>query len=214
MIRPRPLSARAAVLAAGLMLFLSSAPAAAHRLKLFVTVEGMRLSGYAFFIGGGRPQGAHVAFRDDAGATLGAAITDADGAFAFTPPAPQDIAVVVDAGDGHAATAHLSADLFSGDRAPAATASFASPERPAPPPVPLLTPSGVAAAGAPICDPKALTAAVDAAVARQIRPLLEAEVEAEGRVRFNDVMGGVGMIFGLAGAALWATARRGARAGA
>jgi nickel transport protein len=53
---------------------------------------------------------------------------------------------------------------------------------------------------------------VDTAVARQIRPLLEAQAEADGRVRFNDVMGGIGMIVGLAGAALWASARRGPRA--
>lgn len=51
-------------------------------------------------------------------------------------------------------------------------------------------------------------AAVDRAVARQIRPLLEAYDAAEGRARFNDVMGGIGMIIGLAGMALWASARR------
>ncbi|NLH79539.1 MAG: hypothetical protein GX458_01670, partial [Phyllobacteriaceae bacterium] len=50
--------------------------------------------------------------------------------------------------------------------------------------------------------------AVDVAVARQLRPLLEAYDQAEGRLRFNDVAGGIGMIVGLAGAALWVSARR------
>jgi nickel transport protein len=31
---------------------------------------------------------------------------------------------------------------------------------------------------------------------------------AEGRLRFNDIAGGIGMIVGLAGAGLWAAARR------
>jgi nickel transport protein len=50
--------------------------------------------------------------------------------------------------------------------------------------------------------------AVDAAVARQLRPLLEAYEAAEGRTRFNDIMGGIGMIMGLAGLALWGSTRR------
>jgi nickel transport protein len=51
-------------------------------------------------------------------------------------------------------------------------------------------------------------AQVDRAVARQVQPLLEAYDQAEARVRFNDVMGGIGMIVGLAGAGLWALSRR------
>ena len=65
--------------------------------------------------------------------------------------------------------------------------------------------------------PEALQAMIDrsveAAVARQIRPLLESYAAAEGRLRLNDIVGGIGMIVGLAGIALWLSARRGARAG-
>ena len=53
-----------------------------------------------------------------------------------------------------------------------------------------------------------IEAAVDAAVARQTRPLMEAFEAMETRLRFNDIVGGIGMIVGLAGAALWAMARR------
>ncbi|MFG1357428.1 cobalamin biosynthesis protein CbiM [Xanthobacter pseudotagetidis] len=206
---------------AALAVALAPLPAAAHRLKVFATVEGNAVSGYAFFVGGGRPGGAHVAFRDAAGRTLGEAVTDADGAFAFTPARPEAITVVVDAGDGHAAEAGVAADRF-------ATAAISAPI-PAPPageagasaPAPASVAAGADATSsassltgrgpAAVCDPAALAGLVETAVARQIRPLLEAEAEAEGRVRFNDVMGGIGMIVGLAGAALWASSRRGAR---
>ena len=50
--------------------------------------------------------------------------------------------------------------------------------------------------------------AVDAAVARQIRPLLEAYDAADGRVRFNDLIGGLGWIAGLAGLWAWFRSRR------
>ena len=50
--------------------------------------------------------------------------------------------------------------------------------------------------------------AVDAAVARQIRPLLEAYDAADGRVRFNDLIGGLGWIAGIAGLWAWFRSRR------
>jgi nickel transport protein len=211
-VRPARGGLRIALAALGVAL--APLPAAAHRLKVFATVEGGTVSGYAFFIGGGRPGGAQVTFRDAAGRTLGAAVTDAEGAFAFTPSRPEAVTVVVDAGDGHAAEASLAADRFAS--AAAATAApgtvDAPPGAPSGPASGASAPAVAAGASAAACDPAALAALVDTAVARQIRPLLEAQAEADGRVRFNDVMGGIGMIVGLAGAALWASARRGPRA--
>ncbi|MBB6307585.1 cobalamin biosynthesis protein CbiM [Xanthobacter tagetidis] len=206
-MRPARASLRAAL--AALLVALAPLPAAAHRLKVFATVEGDTVSGYAFFIGGGRPGGAQVTFRDAAGKTLGAAVTDADGAFAFTPARPEAITVVVDAGDGHAAEVALAADRFASAAATVAPAAGdARPGAPSAPASGASVPAALAGVPAAACDPAALAALVDTAVARQVRPLLEAQSEAEGRVRFNDVMGGIGMIVGLAGAALWASARR------
>jgi len=42
------------------LLVLAAAPADAHRLRIFATVEGGTIEGYAFFVGGGRPDGAVV----------------------------------------------------------------------------------------------------------------------------------------------------------
>jgi nickel transport protein len=53
-----------------------------------------------------------------------------------------------------------------------------------------------------------IEATVDEAVARHTRPLMEKFEAMETRTRFNDIMGGVGMIIGMAGAAMWALSRR------
>lgn len=204
-----------ALLCAFALMVLWSGPAAAHRLKVFATVEGGAVTGYAFFIGGGRPQGAQVIFRTPGGADLAEAVTDADGGFSYRPPVPQAVEVVVNAGDGHVAEVLLAADRFG----PAAAAP-AVPDA-VPPEAGAATPNPAASAPAPstACLPDAATlagivdAAADRAVARQIRPLLVAYEAAEGRVRFNDVMGGIGMIVGLAGTALWVSARRRSGAG-
>ncbi|PWR23140.1 cobalamin biosynthesis protein CbiM [Zavarzinia compransoris] len=173
------------------MVVAAASPAAAHRLKLFATVEDGTISGYAFFIGGGRPQGAALVIRGSAGTELYRTDTDAEGRFAWKPAGPDRFTVVVDSRDGHIAEVVLDADRFGGQATLTAPAG---------------TSTGTAA---PPAETAAIEAAVDRAVARQVRPLLEAYDEAEGRIRFNDVMGGIGMIIGLAGMALWASARRG-----
>ena len=179
------------------LLVLAAAPADAHRLRIFATVEGGTIEGYAFFVGGGRPDGAAVRFEragevvrfERAGEVVHATTTDAEGAFAWRPVEPGPITVVVDPGGGHVAEVTLGAERFgaasSGDAAPASAEEAASAHALAP----------------------EVEAAIEAAVARQIRPLLEAQAEARSRIRFNDVMGGIGMIVGLAGVALWARTR-------
>ncbi|NBC33331.1 MAG: cobalamin biosynthesis protein CbiM [Alphaproteobacteria bacterium] len=198
-----------------LLALLPAAPAEAHRLRVFATVEGGSVSGYGFFIGGGRP--AHVAIR--AAAPDGAAIfrgeTDGGGRFAFpAPPVPTALTITLDAGDGHVASTTLAAHRFG--PAPPAEAATASAVNGLPGSALQLTAGD--AARPPNPDGEGLTVShealqmlidrsVEAAVARQIRPLLESYAAAEGRLRFNDIAGGIGMIVGLAGIALWVSAR-------
>ncbi|MBK5965704.1 hypothetical protein CCR95_16830, partial [Thiocystis minor] len=56
-------------------------------------------------------------------------------------------------------------------------------------------------------DP-ALIAAIDQAVARQVRPLREQLIAAQDEVRLRDILGGLGYILGLTGLALWWRSRR------
>ncbi|MCW2317253.1 nickel transport protein [Rhodoblastus acidophilus] len=171
--------------------------ASAHRLKLFLTVEDGALGGYAFFVGGGWPSGADVIVKQ-AGREVYRGKTGDHGDFRWKPPAPADYSVTIDAGDGHWVEGVLTADRLGGAEAPSPPVETAPPPQAAP----ACAPTDAAA------QAKQIEAQVDRAVARQLRPLLEAYDQAEGRVRFNDVMGGIGMIVGLAGAGLWASARR------
>ncbi|MGE3644925.1 MAG: cobalamin biosynthesis protein CbiM [Beijerinckiaceae bacterium] len=194
-----------AALAAILLTF--AGPALAHRLKLFVSVESGSISGYGFFIGGGRANAATVVFRDAQGAELHRMQVDGDGEFRWKPPQAQDVKIVLNAGDGHAAEATVAANQFAPNndppRAKAAENSAAAPAK-TPVPFSAMTREELAT----LVEKK-----VDAAVARQIKPLLEAYDKAEGRLRFNDVMGGIGMLIGLAGLAMWASGRRRQRGG-
>lgn len=186
------LAAALLLLTPGLVLVLAlcfAVPAQAHKLKVFATVEGTSVAGYAFFIGGGRPHGTPWTARD-AGGEIANGATDAEGRFAFTLPptgAAGDVTVTVDTREGHIASATLSAGRFGGSPAPA-TAMAAQ-----------------AVAPAPTAD---VAAAVEAAVQRQVEPLLERIEELDARLRLTDIVSGIFLILGLAGMALWARGRR------
>ena len=169
-----------------LILCATTLPASAHRLKVFVTIEGSTIRGYGFFVGGGRAALVPWAAKDASGGTIASGHTDEQGGFAFAAPPPpgSDVTVTVDTREGHVAAATLAAARLGG-----------------------------AAAAAPSADAAArsdrdLAATVEAAVQRQVGPLLERFEQMESRLRYADVLSGVFLILGLAGAALWARGRR------
>ena len=178
-------------LAAFLLALLLASPAAAHGLKVFATVAGDHVSGYAFFIGGGRPKGA--GWRAEmGGTTFASGRTDSEGGFAFAAPVEvtADVTITVSLGDGHAASKSLPPARF-GTVVPVSD----------PPAAPEPTPDAAPA-------PDAIAQAVEAAVARQIAPL-HARIEAlDARLRLADVLSGIFLILGLAGIGLWAMGRR------
>ena len=182
--------ALASALLALLLACIALSPAQAHRLRVFAIVEQGAISGHAYFVGGARAKGASVVFRDTNERELHRVSADEKGAFRWKPDAPQTIKIVVDAGEGHVGTMVIDRARFSGARADE-------------------QPSGDEE-DAPVstAQREMIEAAVDAAVARQTRPLMEAFEAMETRLRFNDIVGGIGMIMGMAGAALWAMARR------
>lgn len=170
-------------------LSLLALPAEAHRLKLFAQVTGASVIGYGFFIGGGRPQGADLLVTTPDGKEVSRLKTDHDGGFSFTPSTPGRYHLSLTAGDGHFADLDISMDGMP-VAAPVAT-------------------SAPSTSGIPADLDARIAQTVDAAVARQVRPLLEAYDAADGRVRFNDLIGGLGWIVGLAGLWAWFRSRRG-----
>lgn len=169
-----------------------SGPAQAHKLKVFATVEGGEVKGYAFFIGGGRAAQTAWVAKDTAGAPIAAGTTDGEGRFAFTAPQPPtDATVTVDTREGHVASVTLPAARFGG------------PARATPP---VLTTDAPAPAGGE-ADAR-LAALVEVAVQRQLAPLMERIEQLDARLRYADILSGVFLILGLAGIGLWARGRR------
>lgn len=177
-----------------LILFLSLAlPAEAHKLRLFATVEGEDVTGYAFFTGGGRAQGADWQALDARGVAVAQGRTDGEGRYRFTPPDPvtDDILVRVDTHEGHMAEAVVKAERFG-----------------APPMTPVMPPAASLAAGGRIAAPVPDTKVVELAVQRQIAPLLERIEAMDSRMRITDVLSGLFLIVGLAGIGLYLRGRR------
>lgn len=164
-------------------------PAASHKLKVFTAIEGQTVRGYAFFTGGGRPEGSHWIAKDAAGKSIAGGTTDAKGSFAFELPADiaTDVTVTVDTHDAHIASATLAASRFKN----AATEKLAA-EAPA----------------APAHDDTRLAALIAAAVAKEVEPLRERLEAMDSRLRFADILSGVFLILGLAGIGLWARGKR------
>lgn len=179
-------------IAAFVLLLLMAAPAAAHRLKVFATVEDGVIGGYGFFVGGGRPQGSTVTIRDGGGQVVFKGATGAEGQFSWRPAVAADYVVAIDTREGHMAESRLSVDRFGGSAGVPGPAVAVAPANAAP-----------SQAGH-----STLEQAVDAAVARQMRPLLERIEMLDARLRLVDIISGICLILGLGGMSLWAVSRR------
>jgi nickel transport protein len=156
-------------------------PALAHRMNLFALAEGPEIRGTVTFAGGGRGANLPVRIEGPDGSPLAEARTDAQGNFAFTATRRQDHRLSVDTEDGHGARF-----LVRAEELPASL-----PEGPSAPSIP----------------PPAVQD-LEAVVARQIAPL-RMQIEAyEQRIRWHDVLGGIGYILGLAGIAFFLLGRR------
>ena len=163
------------------LLLLGAAPAFAHKIKLFATAEGMVVSGYAYFSGGARAQGADIAAHVGEQQVFSGK-TDDQGTFRFTATEAADHRLTVDSGDGHTAGFTIKAEELG---------------RPA-----------VAPTAEPATDDGRLAALIEQAVARQIRPLREQLDAFQESARLRDALGGLGFIIGLGGLAYGLDQRR------
>jgi nickel transport protein len=187
-------------LAFGLLLCL---PVSAHKLKVFATAEGDRILGQAYFVGGAGAGGAAIRIVDAGGRVLARPEPDVNGNFSYAVERRMDYQVVADSLDGHLASWTLRADEFSPDL-PGTQAMETSDK--AHPVAPVSREQDIPASRT-VPDAASLSH-VEAAVARQIRPLRVALQAHEEQVRLRDIVGGIGYIVGLAGLGFWWSARR------
>lgn len=196
------------LIVAALAWLASSAPAEAHKLKAFATVEGTTISGYAYFTPGGRAQQADVTITGPGGVEVLKTGVDTQGNFHFIAKQRVDYTITVDGGDAHIANYVIhAADLPN---------SLPTPEGgkllPLDAPVPIAadtapaaaeTPADAAstAAAATAIDPAELRAMIQQSVAHEVNPLREQLDAFQEQVTWHDVLGGIGYIFGLCGVA-------------
>jgi nickel transport protein len=194
-------------------LALISAPALAHKLQVFAFAEGDRIDGTAYFAGGAKSTGARILIQTANGETVATLTPAADGSFSYRARARADHLVIAESGDGHRAEWRVKADELAGGF-PLATSESGLIQTVDMPPsgeavaVPDTLGAPAPASGATTNVDPALIAAIDRAVARQIRPLREQLIAAQDEIRLRDILGGLGYLFGLTGLALWWHRRR------
>lgn len=195
-----------------LTLALTSLPVAAHKLQVHAFAEGDRIDGTAYFAGGAKAAGARILVLDAEGKTLAQLTPAEDGRFSYRARMPIDHLIVAESGDGHRAEWRVKADeLAGGFPMPEALVQITDT-----PPSGTTLPSHDALAKTSIAQGSGMTisldptliAAIDQAVARQVRPLREQIIAAQDEVRLRDLLGGLGYILGLTGLALWWRSRR------
>ncbi|MCK7576205.1 MAG: carboxypeptidase-like regulatory domain-containing protein [Chromatiales bacterium] len=200
-----------------LLLALMSQPALAHKLKVFAQTEGDWIRGRAYFVGGAGASGARVEIQDSEGRVLAELTPADDGSFAYRALAPVEHRLVARTGDGHRARWTIAAETLQGaflEPIAATSDPGDGSERPLVQAQPLTavapTPTASfdqASTDSRTADP-ALIGAIEQALARQTQPLAERLNALEERIRFQDVLGGIGYILGLTGLTLWWRCRR------
>ena len=189
--------------------------AQAHLLKVFAWAQGEQISGNAYFSGGIPAAGAHIRLQDSAGNSVAIAQPDAKGDFTLTAPAVADYSIVADTEDGHIAHWDIKASEIDTSVTSATVTGNAEKRTggqraeisPVGQPVTNTNVQNGANSGVYLSQQQ-LEQIVEAAVAAQVGPLrLELQHYAD-RIRLSDLLGGIGMIFGIAGLLFWLKARK------
>ena len=196
-------AAAAACLLLILLLGVNTA-AYAHKIRIFAWEEGGDIVTEAKFSGGRAARNAAVSVIDSAtGKELLSGTTDSDGMFRF--PLPQttgtELEITVDSGDGHKGSwKHL---LEAG-------AVGASPVSPAPAPEKSgVTTSYPTSGERQTIDAEQLTSLIEEALERKLGPIRKSLAENEDKgPSLQDIIGGIGYIFGLAGIASYMRFRK------
>lgn len=206
----------------------AGSPAWAHKIYLHAEAVGQKIQGRAYFRGGAPAQETKLEVFLPDGRKLLQTKTDANGEFSFQAPVRCDYRLVVDTGDGHGAETILPGADLPESLPPLEKASLPPPEKtslvpsekgPLPPEEKVSRPSGKESPGAsgrqvaseskteqsaqekgqPPGNPEQWRQWIEEAVHRQLQPLARKIEHMEDRIRWSDVLGGIGYIIGLTG---------------
>ncbi|MFW2365919.1 MAG: hypothetical protein ACN4GW_05850 [Desulforhopalus sp.] len=180
----------------------------AHKVRIFAWEEGENIITESKFSGGKTAKNVTVSVIDQAtGQELLSGTTDSEGLFRFPVPktAGPELKIVVDGGDGHKNSWKHSLETDSPAFSPqlstghkGATTNLKRVLPPTPPEMPQQ-----------VIDPEQLTILIEEALDRKLGPIKRSLAEnAEKGPSIQDIIGGIGYIFGLAGLAAYMRFRR------
>ena len=188
-------------------------PVRAHNVTVFAWVEGDTVHVESKFAGGRKPQNAPIEVYDTAGNLLLEGTTDENGTFSFAVPHKTEMRVVLKAGMGHQAEWTIPLAEQQGVQGTAASTAPAEtkPASAAAPNESQIAP----AANRPVALTQAeLQQALEQALDNKLKPLLKQAAESKtSGPSINEIIGGIGYIFGLVGVGAYFHARRNRRPG-
>lgn len=200
-----------------LLSVISSTTAYAHRVVVFAWIEGGMVYTQSKFPGGARVSGGEITVLDESGQVLLNGKTDGQGEFSFPLPilkAPSELKIVLNAGMGHQGHWTLTRDevgrAMGMERQMDDSAVAARPDTVARS-LPASTPETTAPVNMPCrLDEAELDRIVAAAVDRKLSPVMDMliSIREEAAIGLDDVIAGVGYIFGLTGLLAWFYSRK------
>ncbi len=215
-----------------------SSISAAHALKVFAYFEGNIVKGSVYFVGGAPAKQALVRLESEDGQPLQQLETDEQGGFISQGVSEVSVTVVADSRDGHIGKWQVTkpvdsqkADSLRSTEKSAGRSlnssslnsnSLNSNSLNTNPinhsalddiPVETIVLENIVLENSVLENKRGLSAEelealVERAVASQVAPLREELHRYQNSARLSDILGGLGVIFGLAGAALWWKARK------
>lgn len=212
----------APILAITLLLCMAAATSFAHKVRVFAYVEGSDIVGETAFSGGKSAQNVAIEIYNEADHVL-LTETRSNEKGEFSLPIPDlaleqrlDLLIVVNGGDGHKNSWLLKAEEYL---PPSPTSDQGQAAVPAAPTAESSSPAAVegeddpalpgTAAAQQLLSEETLRRIVDESVEKQLRPVKHMLAEnREKRVSLQDIIGGFGYIFGLAGIAAYFSSRK------
>ncbi|MFZ5564635.1 MAG: hypothetical protein ACOZBW_11335 [Thermodesulfobacteriota bacterium] len=190
----------------------------AHRVMIFAWIDGDTVHTQSKFPGDRPVSGGEIAVCDTGGRVLFQGTTDPEGNFSFgldRTAGTGALEIKLVAGMGHQASWTLTAEEIAaagGGRIRTTTHQPAATSAPSPTPSRHKSPESSAVAGGPVMPPGTclnetdVQRIVDAALERKLSPVMGMLVTIQEKmaVGLDDVMAGIGYIFGLAGVAAYA----------
>jgi len=188
-----------------LVIVLAPGVALAHKVTVFAWVEGDTVYTESKFSGGRAAKDAPIEVYNAAGEKLLEGRTDDEGKFAFQPPRPEDLQIVLIGGAGHRNEWRVSAEEFTG----AGSAAASPPVMPAAETAPPQAGSSESPRGGVVTlSPSELQALIEQSLDKKLAPILHRLGNVEQGPSLSDIIGGIGYIIGLVGLGAYMHSRR------